>query len=59
VLIDEAPGLERMMPQNGSLVLSGLLKQDEPDICLAFSKLGLRSIKRLEKQNWLSILFTR
>jgi ribosomal protein L11 methyltransferase len=47
--------LKQQLKQNGVLLLSGLLKEDETDILSATDKLGLKLINSIKRNNWLSI----
>lgn len=55
VLIQYATSLVNLLLPNGSLLVSGLLKEDEEAIVEVFNKLKLA--RREHKQNWISLLF--
>lgn len=59
VLLDSAPQLADMLPADGSLLLSGILKEDEAQITEAYQMQNLRPAGIRKKGNWLSILFRK
>ncbi|HMP91477.1 MAG TPA: 50S ribosomal protein L11 methyltransferase, partial [Phnomibacter sp.] len=59
VLLEQAPALVAGLAANGTLVLSGILQQDETDIKNCFEQRGLQTFKQLERNNWLAIIFKK
>lgn len=59
VLLDSAPQLADMLSADGSLLLSGILKEDEAQITEAYQMQNLRPAGIRKKGNWLSILFRK
>ncbi|HJW17267.1 MAG TPA: 50S ribosomal protein L11 methyltransferase [Flavisolibacter sp.] len=58
VILEYLAGLMTILqPVHGQLLLSGLLVTDEDIIVEACVKQGLRLIKKLERNNWISLLF--
>jgi ribosomal protein L11 methyltransferase len=55
VILANVQILKQQLKQNGVLLLSGLLKEDENDILSATDKLGFKLINSIERSNWLSI----
>lgn len=58
VILDYFFRLNDRLKDNGRLLLSGLLASDEKDI-LETSGQKLKLIKRCERNNWISLLFTK
>ncbi len=56
VLLEHSVRLKEIVKPKGMLLLSGLLKEDEKEICLAFTIQGFQMVKRNEKQNWICLL---
>jgi ribosomal protein L11 methyltransferase len=56
VLLQNAEALASCLNENGVLLMSGLLKEDEADIKSAFHALKLTSVKTFEKGAWISVL---
>lgn len=59
VILNYLSQLSNCLKQNCSLLLSGLLTSDEKDIVEACAKESLRFLKRLERNNWISLLFIK
>lgn len=56
VLMEFIPVLKRMLNQDGLLLLSGLLAEDEQDILLKASQNNLSHISTTARNKWISIL---
>lgn len=58
VILEYLPGLNAILNnESGELLLSGLLVSDKDDIVKACMDQGLRLVKQLERNNWISLLF--
>jgi ribosomal protein L11 methyltransferase len=57
VILEYLPQLKSTLTEGKFLLLSGLLTEDEGVIVEACRSEGLSLIKRLEKNNWISLLF--
>ena len=58
VILQYLPGLKEILNnEQGELLLSGLLVSDKEDIMKACMNQGLKLIKELERNNWISLLF--
>jgi ribosomal protein L11 methyltransferase len=57
VILENANGLFFGLNKEGKLLLSGLLKEDEADIVLVFTRKGLTHVSTVEKNNWICLLF--
>ncbi len=58
VILQYMPGLKEILNnEQGKLLLSGLLVSDKEDIMKACMNQGLKLIKELERNNWISLLF--
>lgn len=55
IILQSLPFLVKQMGERAMLLLSGLLVEDEAEIQVAASLLGLRVIDRSEKANWLCL----
>ncbi len=58
VILDNMETLASGLAANGSLVLSGLLVEDEADIQAAAGKYLLKAGKRTERNKWISLRFS-
>lgn len=58
VILQYFPALKKNLNPNGHLLLSGLMATDEKDIIKAGKENELELVKRTEKNNWISLLFT-
>lgn len=56
VILDYLHSLVEHTKQSGFILLSGLLATDENDIVAAAEQNGLKVIRRVEKQGWISLL---
>ncbi len=56
VIIDNIQALATALNAGGKVLLSGLLKEDEPDILMACQAYNLRRLNTLERNKWISIL---
>jgi ribosomal protein L11 methyltransferase len=56
-ILDNFSSLAKQLSLNGSLLISGLLKEDEEQILQAAEQHHIRAIKKLIQNNWLSIRF--
>ncbi len=59
IIVEQFPTLVERMRSNGSLVLSGLLVEDENEISQLGEQYALRKINCNTKGNWISIRFDR
>ena len=58
VILQYLPGLKEILNnEQGELLLSGLLVSDKEDIMNACMNQGLKLIKELERNSWISLLF--
>lgn len=57
VLLQNADSLKKASKENGQLLLSGLLAEDEQDIVAAFEQKNLRLVKQKQRDKWISLLF--
>lgn len=57
ILLQYMTTLRSLLKENGSLLLSGLLKADETIIEDAAHAAGLNKRKQLERDNWIALLF--
>lgn len=57
VILDYLPHLKKASKQNGEMLLSGLLVQDEEDIIEAYHLHQFHFKKRTEHSGWISLLF--
>ncbi len=56
VILQYLPQLKKMLAENGTLLLSGLMTSDEEDIIHACTANALKLVKQTEKNNWISLL---
>lgn len=59
IIVDLFPSLVKRLRSNASLVLSGLLAEDENEICQLGEQYALRKINCNTKGSWISIRFDR
>lgn len=59
ILLQYTTGLKNLITPNGYLLLSGILVEDEAEICSSFAEETLNLITRKKSGNWLSLLFRR
>ena len=59
IILDNLHFLSEALSQDGQLLLSGLLKEDEIDILAACHSLGLQHQKTLTRNGWIAALFCR
>jgi len=59
VIIDNLGGLIFGLNTGGKLLLSGLLKEDENDVLMAFQGTGLSRVDTVERNNWITILLEK
>jgi len=59
IILENLPSLSQALTQDGQLLLSGLLKEDETDILVACHSLGLQHQKTLTRNEWIAALFCR
>jgi ribosomal protein L11 methyltransferase len=59
VILNSLPQLGNNLKPNCLLLLSGLLSSDEPDIVEACNEEKLNLVKRIERNNWISLLFIK
>ena len=57
VILQYLPQLKKMLAENGTLLLSGLMTSDGEDIIQACKENELDVVKQTEKNNWISLLF--
>lgn len=55
IILENIKFLSDNVIQNGQILLSGLLKEDEADIILACKNVGWLHIKTIEKANWIAL----
>ena len=58
VLIEIAQQIKSKLKKNGIVILSGLLKEDEPDITRRYSSLGLIKKELQTLDEWIALVFT-
>lgn len=58
VILDNFKNLKNLLSQNGQLLVSGLLVEDEADIIAAAVKNKLKHTTRIGSNKWISIKFT-
>lgn len=58
-LVKLAPDIQRMTAQGGAIILSGLLRHQEPQVIGAFSGRGLALVKRFHRDGWSTLLFEK
>ncbi len=59
ILIDIADELLKRIKKTGTLILSGLLNTDEPEIVELYTSKGLKIIEKSEMNEWIALLFSR
>lgn len=59
VLIEIAEEISKRIKQNGKLILSGFLIEDEEDIKRVYGKAGFVFIEKMTKDEWLGIAFRK
>ena len=59
VILESLPSLHQVLTVNGQLLLSGLLAEDEQDITKACESLHLTFQNKMQRQNWISLLFSK
>lgn len=59
VILEHLPDLEKIVPNEGFLLVSGILIADEKDIVETSARCGFDRIEQKERRGWLSILFKR
>lgn len=59
VILDNAQSISSSLKENGHLLLSGLLEEDEKAVRDFFSIYNLFLRKKYSKNNWISLLFSR
>lgn len=59
VILDSLPQLGDSVKESSVLLLSGLLTLDEPDVVEACHHEKLNLVKRIERNNWISLLFIK
>jgi ribosomal protein L11 methyltransferase len=57
VILDNFSALKNKLPENGTLLLSGLLEEDESIIVEAATSLALTLKKKILFNNWISLRF--
>jgi len=57
VILNNVNSLSSGLHKGGKLLLSGLLKEDEPDIVSAFTAKGLKLLSTSSNNNWICLLF--
>ena len=58
-LVGLAPDIHRMTAPGGAIILSGLLRHQEPQVIGAFAGRGLSLIKRFHRDGWSTLLFEK
>lgn len=58
VILQNATALKNAVADKGLLLVSGLLKTDKEEILSAFRKLNMKHLTILDRQNWISVLFS-
>lgn len=58
-LVALAPDIHRVTAPGGAIILSGLLRHQEPQVIGAFSGRGLSLIKRFHRDGWSTLLFEK
>ncbi len=58
IILENFPVLVERLAQNGVLLLSGLLEEDEPDILLEAKKYSLQLVKKTVENNWICLRFS-
>lgn len=59
VILESLSKLNESLNNDGCLLLSGLLVADEKDIVKACTEQGLEFLKQTERNNWISLVFTK
>ena len=59
IILENLQYLNQNIVENGPILLSGLLQEDEPDIMEACTKIGWLPVKTIEKSNWIAIWFIK
>jgi ribosomal protein L11 methyltransferase len=59
ILIELAPGLAKAVRAGGTLVLGGIIDVKEAAVCDAFNKIGLTLIRREEREDWVSLVWSK
>ncbi len=57
-LIEIAEDLQHRIRQNGILVLSGLLREDEPDILAKYCILGFKLLEIIKMDEWIAVILS-
>ncbi len=57
IILRFLPGLKGILKENGYLVLSGLLNDDEEEVEQAAGTAGLVKVKQSELNNWIALVF--
>lgn len=59
ILLDEREALVQHTRKGGSLILSGILKHQVPNVIQAYASNELKLIKKLKKGDWAALLFRK
>jgi ribosomal protein L11 methyltransferase len=59
IILDNLRFLESSLPADGTLVLSGLLVEDEKDITAACTAAGFRHLETVQRNGWIALLFRK
>ncbi|MFT3903882.1 MAG: 50S ribosomal protein L11 methyltransferase [Niabella sp.] len=59
VLLETIPSLAAQLAPDGTLLLSGLLREDKDDICASCGQTGLKLHGESEMNNWIALRFKR
>jgi ribosomal protein L11 methyltransferase len=59
ILVRASAQIVQALKPDGTLILSGILREQEPDTVRAFTKNGLRVLRTVRKGKWVTLLTTR
>ncbi len=59
ILIQELKSLYSLIRPGGSLILSGLLRHQAPNVLAAYREAGLELVEHVEKGDWAALLFLK
>jgi ribosomal protein L11 methyltransferase len=59
ILVEIAPKLAKALARDGSLIVSGVMRDQETDVLKTFARLGLRPVKVTRQGKWIAAMLRR
>jgi ribosomal protein L11 methyltransferase len=59
ILVEIAAGLVAAVRPGGTLILSGIIEPREAEVVAAFSRLGMRLVRREQMEDWVAQVWHR